>query len=486
MRTRRLTRTIAVSTAAAALAAVPLTAAMADVATSTIDYGDVTGSHADSGVLNGWALPSPAGFTIDVLAQDQLRILNRRDGSTSTQFFSHSSLSSPVLATTVGEPASGADESEISVTFSLESADGGYQEGLSLALSLDSAPHQTTRAGGTVYMVHRDNALYVGSFWYDPTAPDNAANPPVTPGPYSGAALYWSEAVSQPLDPAGTYTITLDGKYVDGLGEDNTLNDEVTITIADASGTVIETLDAGSWEGQAAATGASTAREVTALTFYSGRNTSSANAVGGGAVFYPAPAQASAGSTGFLVGPLEVTTGSEPEPEPEVTPTPTPSPTPGPEDKPRPTTTPPVPPTSTEVLAMTPLVSHTNGGVVPASSTITLELGPDWAYEWLYAVFYSEPTVVGWVQADAAGTFSIAVPSGLSPGAHTLALLDEDGDLVATVSLEIAAAADGTEDELADTGIPREAVAPAVAASALLVIAGLLLAGYGARRRQLL
>lgn len=501
MALRKFARNGVLALAATALLVVPTSMASAEIVESTIDYGDVVGPYTDTEVLFGWHKPTSSGFTIDVLDETQLLIRNGLEGSSDNRFFSHASLGAPALTTTVGEPRSGADESEIEVSFTIASGTDAYQEGLSLALALDTTPKGSDRSGGTVYFVHKDDAFFIGSFWYDPTADENAANPPVAPGPYSGAALHWTEVVSVALSPSESYEVTVHGKYVDGLGEGHALNDEVTITIRDESGSVVDTLHAGSWEGRGVANEgenpeaeAASAKVLSGLTFYSGRNTVSAKRVGGGEVFYPNQAASATDTTGFVLGPISVRTGSTPEPEPEPTPSPgpttdpepTPEPTlPGTGEEPEPTTTPTIPADASALRTATPLITISDIGSISASAWTTIDLGVAWARQWVYAVFYSEPTVVGWIQADAAGRVSVQVPATLSEGSHTLALFEESGTLIASADLQLGA--EGEDDTgLPDTGMSAHFLVASLTVVSLLLMTGAALFVLGKRRHQML
>lgn len=123
-------------------------------------------------------------------------------------------------------------------------------------------------------------------------------------------------------------------------------------------------------------------------------------------------------------------------------------------------------PTASEPPATTPTVPATaedaiagSGGALPSSvatsgvtigtRTITLALGPEFANQWFYVVGYSAPTVIGWVWVGPTGTVTIQLPASLPAGTHTIALLDESGNVVAHVAgVSVAAllAASGLDD----------------------------------------
>ncbi|GAB3596895.1 glycoside hydrolase domain-containing protein [Microbacterium tumbae] len=70
---------------------------------------------------------------------------------------------------------------------------------------------------------------------------------------------------------------------------------------------------------------------------------------------------------------------------------------------------------------------------------------------WHFGYVYSEPTALGWAQTDASGVATLALPDGLAPGTHRLAMLDADGELVGWTEITIAASSGGSDD-LAVTG----------------------------------
>ncbi|GAA3659970.1 glycoside hydrolase domain-containing protein [Microbacterium marinilacus] len=85
---------------------------------------------------------------------------------------------------------------------------------------------------------------------------------------------------------------------------------------------------------------------------------------------------------------------------------------------------------------------------------------------WHYVYAYSEPTGLGWVQADGEGLASTALPAGLEPGVHRIAVLDADGDLIGWTEVTVGAGG------LAATGSDGAAVWGAGALAVLLLVAG--------------
>ena len=74
------------------------------------------------------------------------------------------------------------------------------------------------------------------------------------------------------------------------------------------------------------------------------------------------------------------------------------------------------------------------------------------AGDWYYVYLYSSPIGLGWVQADAEGGATTMLPSGLAAGAHRVAVLDADGELVGWGQFVLAAADPADPDGLAVTG----------------------------------
>jgi LPXTG-motif cell wall-anchored protein len=58
--------------------------------------------------------------------------------------------------------------------------------------------------------------------------------------------------------------------------------------------------------------------------------------------------------------------------------------------------------------------------------------------QWFFVYCYSDPTALGWFQAEAQGSFRVDL-SGLAAGLHTLAVVGPDGQLVGYDSAAVAA-----------------------------------------------
>ncbi|GAA3659975.1 DUF5011 domain-containing protein [Microbacterium marinilacus] len=125
--------------------------------------------------------------------------------------------------------------------------------------------------------------------------------------------------------------------------------------------------------------------------------------------------------------------------------------------------------------SFTPAPPVADGADLPAalrdrvSATVsgrTVSLGGLTPGEWHYVYAYSEPTGLGWVQADGEGLASTALPAGLEPGVHRIAVLDADGDLIGWTEVTVGAGG------LAATGSDGAAVWGAGALAVLLLVAG--------------
>lgn len=129
----------------------------------------------------------------------------------------------------------------------------------------------------------------------------------------------------------------------------------------------------------------------------------------------------------------------------------------------------PVLPEATELTAgLETLTVRING----AGDAVTVT-GGALAGRSLQAVVFSTPQSLGAVQFDAAGSARVALPAGLAPGAHRLAVTDAAGTVVAWGAFTVAAPASAT-GSLAATGGEAPLALSVAAGSALLLGAGLL------------
>ncbi|RUR01736.1 glycoside hydrolase domain-containing protein [Labedella endophytica] len=69
---------------------------------------------------------------------------------------------------------------------------------------------------------------------------------------------------------------------------------------------------------------------------------------------------------------------------------------------------------------------------------------------WHYVYVYSEPTALGWVEADADGSATVTLPASVTAGEHRIAVLDDAGELMGWAEFTLAAGED--DGGLAVTG----------------------------------
>ncbi|GAA3658962.1 hypothetical protein [Microbacterium marinilacus] len=241
-----------------------------------------------------------------------------------------------------GEPESGAAWNTFETSFTVASASGGLQPGLSVDVNIDSA----SRYGGVLNLHHGEDGLEIGSFW----VPEEAT---------SAANADWVSTVFTTVDPSVPHDIRI-----------------VTVYRADASDSYDvyvddELVSAGSgvttWEHYTRLVGTGNDHTVDEISFKYGASVPSDD--GRGYVSVPvAPDTLGYGylfsdisyevSNTSLVTPTPTPTATPtPSPTPTLTATPTPSPTPTPTATPTPSpepTTPPVEPGPTPTPTAAP------------------------------------------------------------------------------------------------------------------------------------
>lgn len=192
-----------------------------------------------------------------------------------------------------------------------------------------------------------------------------------------------------------------------------------------------------------------------------------------------------------VVAPTEPTEPTDPPTEPTDPPTEPTDPPTDPTDPPTDPTNPPTEPTDppTEPTnpgtpgqpSTTPAPPVASGDDLPDElrdrvtvtvSGRTVNIDGLTAGDWYYVYVYSAPTALGWVQADASGGASATLPTGLAAGAHRVAVLDAEGDLVGWDTFVLAAADAADPDGLAVTGADDAAVWRAAVLGGLLLAAG--------------
>jgi hypothetical protein len=132
--------------------------------------------------------------------------------------------------------------------------------------------------------------------------------------------------------------------------------------------------------------------------------------------------------------------------------------------------------------AETQLTSATQNGVTGPSSaragaTITVNVGASHAGEQVHGWVFSTPTYLGQRIVSAAGTIQLTLPAGLAAGAHRLAVLDANGNVIGWFALAVSAAALGATGADADAGLALAAL--------LLGAGGVLVLTRLSRRRAL-
>lgn len=110
-----------------------------------------------------------------------------------------------------------------------------------------------------------------------------------------------------------------------------------------------------------------------------------------------------------------------------------------------------------------------------SAGKITVRAGTENAHRWVGVSVHSDPAFLGWSLADAQGVVTVAVPSGLQPGAHHAVAYAADGSTLGYVGFAIGHDGTGTPDAPDSRSGPVARALPATGtdAAALLPIAGL-------------
>ena len=132
----------------------------------------------------------------------------------------------------------------------------------------------------------------------------------------------------------------------------------------------------------------------------------------------------------------------------------------------------PIPPHA-EAPAEGDLTPGTQNGITGPSSakpgeTITVGVGSDRVGDKVDGWIFSTPTHLGTRTVSAAGSIQLTIPSTLAAGAHRLAVLDADGNVIGWLAITVSPAAIAATGADADGGL---------ALAALLLAAGVLLVG---------
>lgn len=142
----------------------------------------------------------------------------------------------------------------------------------------------------------------------------------------------------------------------------------------------------------------------------------------------------------------------------------------------KPATAPAAAPASALTAALENLITS-NDRSLSAGETIRIFVGEQYAGDWVQVWLYSDPVLLGggWLQVDPTGYVTVELPDELPAGAHRLAVLDADGNVIGWQSVTVA---DTGVAALPDTGAQ---VAPVLVFAALMLAAGAVL--VIARRR---
>lgn len=418
----RLAKAGAAVTAAALLAVVPATAAHAADNHERIDFADYElgvpkGQH-------GWGSHTSRTYDFEIVDVDgrALRVSNATN--VAADYSQMSQLFAPRLAATAGEPGTGAPNDVFEMSFTVESATGGYQPGLNISVSAsgersDGAQPQN-RAGGLVNLTHLDGELAVWTTW-----------------PAEGTDLADWRNVEARVPAGATHTIRYVVEFVEG--DDN---DVASLWV---DGQLVSD-QLSTWENYHDTAEAFDKQTVQGPLFRINRSLPTADGIGyGTADLFADDVAESLEGAGFLIRDLEYATYRS---------TPTSA-----------------PPATTEPAAAT---EGTDATATPAGDQVTFTASGFDPFENVAITVYSTPYFAGWFRADADGELSgtLTLPSSVPGGVHTIEFLGENGNV---------ALAQFTLVRLAATGWSSSAALPAVGAAAVLVLLG---AAFIARTRR--
>jgi hypothetical protein len=380
-----------------------------------------------------YALVDDASFPASGLpAGISLRFSNAKLSTTIGQ------LLSPSVAA-AGETGSGAAFNTFSAEYTIASATGAIQPGLSLEVS---AGHATNRSGGDLIFRYVDGGLEIGAIWM----PSDGT---------SDAVTSWRSAQIQgPLagglwDPSVPHTVSTVIHLLDNA------TDQTEVAIDGVAAAVIPT-----WEYYSRLS-SPTPKTITNLLF---RTTSSAPSADGTGYQTLAASSPTTLGNGFLFSGIHYASS-------EVaswTPT-------------RPTVAIPAAADSTLLApgqALDPSTVQNPGG-----RDFSLDLGTDMANQYVALYAYSTPQFLGWFLTNSAGVVSFTMPSGVAGGVHTIAAYNATGGLSGWVGgITVAAASVAAivaDPELAATGASLLPLLPV--GGALILIGAVVL--VGTRRR---
>lgn len=410
---------------AALVAAVPAAAAFAIPATNyiAIDFSDYALDQPKGQF--GWG--SHTSRTYDFAVADEGGRALRLSNSTNVpaDYQQMSQLFAPRLTEAAGESSTGAPYDVFEMNFTVESATGGYQEGLNISVAASGersdGNQPQNRAGGLVNLTHLDGQLAIWSTW-----PANGIDTPD-----------WRNAgIRVAADTAHTVRYVV--QFVDG--------DDNDIASLWVDGQLVSD-QLSSWEVYHDNAEAFEKQTVQGPLFRISRSIPTGDGIGYGTAdfFSDDVAEALAGEGLLFRGIWYATYQS----------TPTTPPTPAAE-----------PGTETEGMDAE---AEADGDTVGFSAS-----GFD-PFENIAITVYSAPYFAGWFRANASGvvTGAITLPASVPAGVHTLEFAGANGNL---------ALAEFTLERLPVTGMSEDAAVPFLTVAGLLLLAGGAMVAVRSRR----
>lgn len=429
--TRPTARKTAASVAATVLAAsvfavLPVSAAHAADNHLAIDFSGYT-LGAPKG-QNGWGSHTSRTYDFEIVdaAGRALRLSNATNDA--TDYSQLSQLFAPRLVEKAGESSTGAPNDVFEMSFVVESATGGFQEGLNISVSASGersdAAQPQNRAGGLVNFTHLDGDLVIWSTW-----------------PAEGVDTADWRNVATRVSPSAAHSVRYVVRFVDG--DDN----DVASLWVDG---VLVSDQLSSWEIYHDAAEAFAKQTVEGPLFRISRSIPTGDGIGYGTADLPTNDQVSAlAGAGLLIRDLSYSTYRS-------TPTDPPAPTTEPE----------------------PATGGMDAEATPQGDDVEFEATGFDPFENVAITVYSTPYFAGWFRADATGRVAgtITLPASIPGGLHTLGLAGANGNnAVAQFQLR----------RLAVTGADTSDALPFLGAVGLLLVVGgglVVMQGRAARR----
>lgn len=411
-RRTRLTQGAAVVAVGALIAVLPAGAAHAADNHQKIDFGGYTLGDPKQ---HGWGTHTSRTFDFEIVDSGGQKLRLSNSTNVLADYNQMSQLFAPRLATAAGEPSTGAPNDIFEMSFTVESATGGYQPELNISVASsgersDGAQPQN-RAGGLVNLTHVDGELAVWTTW-----------------PAEGTALAdWRNAGVRVAANAA-HSIRYVVQFVEG--DDN---DVASLWV---DGQLVSS-ELSSWENYHDAAEAFEKQSVQGPLFRISRSLPTADGIGyGTAALFSNDIAADLAGQGLLIGDLAYSSY-------QSTPTAPPAPT-------------------TEPATATPGM---DGEAHAQGSEVTFEASGFEPFENVAVTVYSTPYFAGWFRADANGVVSgvITLPASIGGGLHTIELAGASGN-IAIAQFNLA--------RLAATGVADGALLPFLTAAGLLLAVG--------------